>query len=187
MQTSTSNPKQQGGQNEYEHDYTSMDADKNIDMPDQNVNEKASVEVENVSGHNEGPIKAKRQRKSTVWEDIIEVTLPNGIQKVQCIHCKTHLAVSKGKPTTTWKRHMDGCLKRQQFMQTQRMLNFKPVDVDTTFGEPSSLMALDAKCMMHQSIKKVDRLLEALLQSLMKRHRVLNEMHLESFLKMMKL
>ncbi|KAK1424369.1 hypothetical protein QVD17_19698 [Tagetes erecta] len=145
MQASTSNPKQQGGQNEYEHDYTSMNADEDIDMPDQNVNEKASVEVENDSGHNEGPLKAKRQRRSTVWEDIIEVTLPNGIPKVQCIHCKTHLSVSKGKPTTAWKRHMDGCLKRQQFMQTQRMLNFKPVDVDTTFGEPTPLMAFDAK------------------------------------------
>ncbi|KAK1408213.1 hypothetical protein QVD17_39848 [Tagetes erecta] len=145
MQGSTSNPRQQGGQNEYEHDYTSIDGDDNTDMPDQNVNKKASVEVENGSGHNEGPLKAKRQRTSTIWEDIVEVTLPNGIQKVECIHCKTRLAVSKGKPTTSWKRHMDGCLKRQQFVQTQRMLNFQPVDVDTTFGEPSPLIAPDAK------------------------------------------
>lgn len=62
MQGSTSNPKQQGGQNEYEHDYTSIDRDDNINIPNENVNEKASVEAENVSGHDEGPSKAKRKK-----------------------------------------------------------------------------------------------------------------------------
>lgn len=40
---------------------------------------------------------------------------------------------------------MDVCLKHQQYIHTQRILNFQPVDVDTTFGEPSPLIAPDEK------------------------------------------
>ncbi|KAK1432092.1 hypothetical protein QVD17_08983 [Tagetes erecta] len=105
MQGSTSNPRQQEVQNQ----------------------------VENTIGQDGVQLKAKRKRNSTIWEDVIELTLPDGTEKVKCIHCKTRLAVSTGKPTTTWKRHMDRCMKRKQYLRTQQMLNFQRLDADTTF------------------------------------------------------
>ncbi|KAI3714338.1 hypothetical protein L1987_72935 [Smallanthus sonchifolius] len=129
MEGSTSNPRQQGDQDQISQspqDYTNLDGDENQDVPqDQNVNEDASVEEVNRGGEEDVQLKRKRQKKSTVWGDFIEVTLPDGTEKVECIHCKTRLAISTWRPTSTWKRHMDGCLKRKQYLRTQQLLNFQ--------------------------------------------------------------
>ncbi|KAM0002378.1 putative transcription factor/ chromatin remodeling BED-type(Zn) family [Helianthus debilis subsp. tardiflorus] len=120
----------QGAQNQSTQDYVNLDGDENQDVPhDENVNENASVEDDDPGGQDDVQLKAKRQKKSTIWDEIVEVTLPCGTEKVKCIHCKKLLAVSSGKPTTTWKRHMEVCTKRQQFMRTQQLLNFQPVDI----------------------------------------------------------
>ncbi|KAI3762461.1 hypothetical protein L1987_52891 [Smallanthus sonchifolius] len=149
MEGSTSNPRQQGDQDQISQspqDYTNLDGDENQDVPqDQNVNEDASVEEENRGGEEDVQLKRKRQKKSTVWGDFIEVTLPDGTEKVECIHCKTRLAISTGRPTSTWKRHMDGCLKRKQYLRTQQLLNFQPLDVDITHMKPPILVGPDAK------------------------------------------
>ncbi|KAL8487454.1 hypothetical protein ACS0TY_023944 [Phlomoides rotata] len=42
------------------------------------------------------PLSAKkRQKTSKVWDDFNEITLSNGIVKVECIHCKTQLTINK--------------------------------------------------------------------------------------------
>ncbi|KAJ0550568.1 hypothetical protein HanHA300_Chr07g0246921 [Helianthus annuus] len=40
---------------------------------------------------------------------------------------------------------MEVCTKRQQFMRTQQLLNFQPVDKDTPFNKPYPLIGPNAK------------------------------------------
>jgi hypothetical protein len=96
------------------------------------VNDVASVEenTQNDGGEDDVVIKQKRQKSSVVWEDFIEVTLPDGTLKNECIHCKKQLARISSGNTSTLKRHMNNCLKRKQFLRTQQLLNFQPIDVD---------------------------------------------------------
>ncbi|KAI3732424.1 hypothetical protein L1987_63629 [Smallanthus sonchifolius] len=137
MEGSKSNPRQQGDQDQISQspqDYTNLDGDENQDVPqDQNVNEDASVEDENRGGEEDA------QLKSTVWGDFIEVTLD-----FECIHRKT---ISTGRPTSTWKRHMDdGCLKRKQYLRTQQLLNFQPLDTANPMFERLSRTTIKADC-----------------------------------------
>ncbi|KAK9048859.1 hypothetical protein SSX86_032174 [Deinandra increscens subsp. villosa] len=140
MQGSTSNPLQQRGQDQSSEEYINLDGDENINVPDENVNEAASVLDDNPSVQDDVKLKRKRQKTSTVWHDIIEVTLPDGTEKVQCIHCKEHLAISTGRPTTSWKRHMKKCFQKQHFMRSQKLLNLQPEDVDMTHSKSSPLV-----------------------------------------------
>ncbi|KAI3725557.1 hypothetical protein L1987_65347 [Smallanthus sonchifolius] len=63
MEGSTSNPRQQGDQDQISQspqDYTNLDGDENQDVPqDQNVNEDASVEEENLGGEEDVQLKRK--------------------------------------------------------------------------------------------------------------------------------
>ncbi|KAK9071832.1 hypothetical protein SSX86_008261 [Deinandra increscens subsp. villosa] len=145
MQGSTSNPLQQGGQNQFSAEHINLDEDENINVPDENVNEAASVLDNNSKMQDDVKLKRKRKKSSAVWNDIIEVTLPDGTEKVQCIHCKEHLAVSTGKPTTSWSRHMTKCSQKIQYMRSQKLLNLQPQDVDTTHIKSSPLVGPDTK------------------------------------------
>ncbi|GJS65630.1 hypothetical protein Tco_0680194 [Tanacetum coccineum] len=51
--------------------------------------------------------KRKRAKTSTVWKDMIEVTV-GGVRKAQCIHCKDYLWLS-ATSTITLKRHLETC------------------------------------------------------------------------------
>ncbi|KAK1429912.1 hypothetical protein QVD17_12247 [Tagetes erecta] len=89
MQGSTSNPKQ--GQQEY----VNIDVDEDNKTRDENVNDSEDPTVEKENSENDddkddvGP--KKRKKNSEVWDDFIEITLANGINKAECMHCKTQL------------------------------------------------------------------------------------------------
>lgn len=126
-------------------EYINLDGDENIAGSTQKNNEAASVGEDDPSGLDDVQSQRKRKKTASVWDDIIEVTLPNGEKKVQCIHCKEYMAVSRGKPTTTWNRHMAKCFKRQQFKRSQQLLNFPPLDDAMTGNRPPPLVGPGAK------------------------------------------
>ncbi|KAC9696432.1 hypothetical protein E3N88_45377 [Mikania micrantha] len=120
MQGSTSNPRQEGASIDEENTQNPCDEDEVV-------------------------LKRKRQKSSTVWEDFIELTLPDGKEKVECIHCKKQLARNPTGTTSTYKRHLANCMQRKQFLRTQQLLNFQPVDVDMGNIKQPSLIGLNAK------------------------------------------
>ncbi|KAM0060533.1 putative transcription factor/ chromatin remodeling BED-type(Zn) family [Helianthus debilis subsp. tardiflorus] len=153
------NPMQKEGetQSSQSHEYINIEADENLhETNNQDVNKDHS-EGDNDEYHgedNDGEDhaeedevlqKAKRQKTSLVWEDFVEVTLPGGQVKVQCVHCKKKLAKHKSGSTTTYGRHMKSCSKRKQFVRTQQLLNFQPVDVDVGSIKSPPLIGLDGK------------------------------------------
>ncbi|OMO62627.1 putative Zinc finger, BED-type [Corchorus olitorius] len=81
-----------------------------VNLEEENVGDKTTVEELEI----EDAIGSKRQRKRTshVWEEFIELKDANGIELVQCIHCKTNIAKQKTGTTTQMIRHLRGCFKR---------------------------------------------------------------------------
>ncbi|KAK9057990.1 hypothetical protein SSX86_022830 [Deinandra increscens subsp. villosa] len=72
MQGSTSNPLQQGGQNQFSPKHINLDEDEKINVPNENVNEAASVIDNNSKMQDDVKLKRKRKKSSAVWNDIIE-------------------------------------------------------------------------------------------------------------------
>lgn len=145
MQGSTSNQRHEGGENQSSESHEYIDVEVN-ETNDQNLNDAASVEdTQNDGGEDDVVPKNKRQKNSVVWGDFIEVTLPDGKAKVECIHCKKQLAKIKTGTTSTYKRHMTNCLQRKQYLRTQQLLNFQPIDVDKGINKPPFLIGPDGK------------------------------------------
>ena len=71
--------------------------------------------VENVEGNEEDAPFCVKKRKLTfeVWSEFKVVTLPDKTQKVECIHCKAHLAFVKGGTTTHYRRHLKAYVRRK--------------------------------------------------------------------------
>ncbi|GKC81577.1 zinc finger BED domain-containing protein RICESLEEPER 2-like protein, partial [Tanacetum coccineum] len=153
MYGSTTNPMQSGGENcvevdgqssqQYEHEYINLDDET---VPTQDTNEDLGErDIGNNNGEDELELKSKRQKTSKVWGDFIQVTLPDGKKKVECIHCKKRLAVNSTGTTSTWARHMNSCLKRKQYLRTQQVLNFPPADVNFGICKTLPVIAPNAK------------------------------------------
>ncbi|GJZ07524.1 putative ribonuclease H-like domain-containing protein [Tanacetum coccineum] len=81
-----------------------------------------SINLEDDSGTNHSVdenhpfTKRKRAKKSSVWKDMIEVTV-GGVRKAQCIHCKNYLSLSATSTTTTLKRHLETCGAKKAAME----------------------------------------------------------------------
>lgn len=95
MHGSTSNPMQSGGENcvevdgqssQSEHEYINID-DETVHTQDTNE-DPGERDIGNHNGEDEVELKSKRQKTSKVWGDFIQVILPDGKKKVECIHCK---------------------------------------------------------------------------------------------------
>ncbi|KAJ9544948.1 hypothetical protein OSB04_024655 [Centaurea solstitialis] len=84
-------------------------------------------------------LKRKCQKTSVVWEEFVEVTLPNGKQKAEHDWLKLEPELR-----TTYKRHLESCAKRKQYQRTQHLLNFQS---ETFNGDNKShpFNALDTK------------------------------------------
>ncbi|XP_071694326.1 zinc finger BED domain-containing protein RICESLEEPER 2-like [Rutidosis leptorrhynchoides] len=127
------------------HGYINVDGS---DEPNSlNGGEHASIGEENEESRNEEDevaVNNKRRKTSSVWDEFVVVTLKNGLEKVECIHCKKQLGKSKSGTTSTYRRHLENCLKRQKYQRTQQMLNFQAV-TDLEFDKPSPLIAPNAK------------------------------------------
>ncbi|XP_035841262.1 zinc finger BED domain-containing protein RICESLEEPER 2-like [Helianthus annuus] len=132
-------PTQKGSENQSSQasEYINIEAEENLDETnDQDVN-KGHGEEDDGENHaeeddgedhaedNEGSQKAKRQKTLLVWEDFVEVTLPSGEVKVECVHCK--------------KKWLNTQVDLQQLTNDTRKY---PVDVDM---KPPSLIGLDGK------------------------------------------
>ncbi|GJR54543.1 zinc finger BED domain-containing protein RICESLEEPER 2-like protein [Tanacetum coccineum] len=125
MYGSTTDPMQSGGENCVEVD--------------------VERDIRNNNSEDELELKSKRQKTSKVWGDFIQVTLPDGKQKVECIHCNKRLAVNSTETTSTWARHMNSCLKCKQYLRTQQVLNFPPADVNLGIYKTLPVIAPNAK------------------------------------------
>ncbi|KAJ0441801.1 putative transcription factor/ chromatin remodeling BED-type(Zn) family [Helianthus annuus] len=143
-------PTQKGGENQSSSsqpsEYINIEAEENFnETNDQDVNKghgEDHAEEDDGEDHaedNEGSQKAKRQKTSLVWEDFVEVTLPSGEVKVECVNCKKKMVKYSSGSTTTYQRHKKICTQRKQFVRTQQLLNFQTVDVDM------KLIGLDGK------------------------------------------
>lgn len=73
-------------------------------------------------------VQKKRTKTSKVWNDFVEIDLPNGSKKVQCIHCNQKLALQASKSTTSYSRHLKSCTQFQNTIAKQSKLNYQPVD-----------------------------------------------------------
>ena len=82
---------------------------------------------------------SKKAKTSEVWIDFKEV-LVNGKKKAKCLHCSSLFSMTKSGTTSSYKRHLQICLKRKLNLkeaQQQAQLNFPPVD-----APPSSIRPL---------------------------------------------
>lgn len=71
----------------------------------------------------------KRKKTSKVWEEFVQIELPNGVKKLQCVHCKMKLFVQKTGVTTHMDRHLkNACTVRALKLKNQSMLNLQPQD-----------------------------------------------------------
>ncbi|MBA0824015.1 hypothetical protein Goarm_020702 [Gossypium armourianum] len=59
-------------------------------------------------------------------EELIVVKLVDGTKKVQCNNCKIKLSKNKDGATTQYKRHVNGCVKRQVSLKGQGNLFLAP-------------------------------------------------------------
>ncbi|MBA0760429.1 hypothetical protein Gotri_023174 [Gossypium trilobum] len=66
------------------------------------------------------------ERPNFVWQELIVVKLVDGTKKVQCNNCKIKLAKNKDDTTTQYKRHLNGCVKRQVSLKGQGNLFLPP-------------------------------------------------------------
>ncbi|KAL0423076.1 UNVERIFIED_CONTAM: hypothetical protein Sradi_0842400 [Sesamum radiatum] len=94
--------------------------------------------VTNKDDENLGP-KLKRQKKSAVWSDFIEMKDADGVMKISCIHCKRMYTKTKTAATTQLHRHLQSCANylkakadktKDGLLQTQ--LGFVSSSVDPT-------------------------------------------------------
>ncbi|OMP11883.1 putative Zinc finger, BED-type [Corchorus olitorius] len=94
-----------------------LEEENNAELPIQVDAPGNSVEVDD-----DDPRNPKRIRKltSAVWKEFTIVKLANGTDLVECIHCKTRLKKAKTGTTTQYKRHLDGCFKRQVDLKGQQ-------------------------------------------------------------------
>ncbi|OMO56195.1 putative Zinc finger, BED-type [Corchorus olitorius] len=96
-----------------------LEEENNTELPIQVDAPGNSVEVDD-----DDPRNPKRIRKftSTVWKEFSIVKLANGTNMVECIHCKTQLKKAKAGTTTQYKRHLQGCFKRQVDLKGQQTI-----------------------------------------------------------------
>ncbi|MBA0824836.1 hypothetical protein Goarm_021478 [Gossypium armourianum] len=59
-------------------------------------------------------------------EELAIFKLADGIEKVQCNHCKIKLAKNQDGTTAQYKRHLDSCVKRQVSLKGQGNLFLPP-------------------------------------------------------------
>ncbi|PKU78110.1 hypothetical protein MA16_Dca013176 [Dendrobium catenatum] len=88
-------------------------------------------EVEDVIGRN------KRKKRSKVWDEFKEVSLPTGQKKGECVHCKKQLLIGVTGATTQFKRHLDRCAARIHAIKKQKILHFQPSDIENSFSQSS--------------------------------------------------
>lgn len=150
MQGSTSNPIGVGDDNQ-----PSQDAHEGINLNDEEIHPNGQNTSEDFGSVDELELKPKRQRTSSVWGEFVDVTLPDGKVKVECIHCKKRLAKVGSGTTSTYKRHLVSSAKRKAYQKSQQMLNFEPIDVDIGYDKPPPLIGPDTNYdanMMRESI-----------------------------------
>ena len=75
---------------------TNTTANKDMVKKPVDTNENTVVEESSENSYE----KKKRNRTSKVWDEFKEITLSDGIKKVECIYCKLRLAFNKSGPTT---------------------------------------------------------------------------------------
>ncbi|KAF5205198.1 hypothetical protein FRX31_005215 [Thalictrum thalictroides] len=91
-------------------------------------------QVEEVAPSEEN-VSSKRQKRSAVWNDVTETEV-NGKTVVKCNHCNVKLTLSKGAPTTSFKRHIEPCVVRKAKISgkgsgsTQALLNYETIGDD---------------------------------------------------------
>ncbi|PWA98556.1 zinc finger BED domain-containing protein RICESLEEPER 2 [Artemisia annua] len=98
---------------------------------------------------------------------------------MECIHCKKRLTFNSIRTTSTWNRHMNACLKHKQYLRTQQLLNFRPVDIDVGLYKPLPLITPDAKY-------DVNKMREAIANWLMVTEQPFSTVEDEMFVYMMK-
>ncbi|XP_027093797.2 zinc finger BED domain-containing protein RICESLEEPER 2-like [Coffea arabica] len=97
-----------------------------LEIIEEHDNEGGGVGEQKGDGGNEEPAmpfeKKQRKKKSTVWDDMKIVKLDNGIEKVQCNHCKELFAKSTTGATSQHKRHLKACLQKKMAMGEQNRM-----------------------------------------------------------------
>ncbi|KAG6499326.1 hypothetical protein ZIOFF_039090 [Zingiber officinale] len=104
------------------------------EIPEQ-IRDKGDSVNNNATGDDNLSPKLKKQKRSHVWSEIIEVEDPKG-DKYKCKHCQLFLAKMKIGTTTHLKRHLDHCAKHleskkkleDKLKQQQLLLGFESVD-----------------------------------------------------------
>ena len=74
----------------------------------------------------ENYMRKQRKKTSAVWQEFTVVKVVDGIEKVQCNHCKLKFAKQKDGTTTQYKRYLDGYIKRQLSIKGQGNLYLTP-------------------------------------------------------------
>ncbi|OMP08157.1 putative Zinc finger, BED-type [Corchorus olitorius] len=77
----------------------------------------------------EGGNAKKRAKTSNVWSEFKDVSLSNGVEVGECVHCKKQLKKNKSKSTSQFKRHLESCVRRKIFQNQQKKITFQPKDV----------------------------------------------------------
>ena len=117
-----------------------MENNPNVVIIDEEANEAArdttaGIEQANAANNEEQePFTKKRRRKTSVsWEHFREITLNNGTQGVECIHCGEKMNKSKDGTTTPMRRHISRvCPKLPHVKKGQLKLNVIPENADSS-------------------------------------------------------
>ena len=72
---------------------------------DEEIEQVDEVEVQAELNEDISDKKRQKRKTSAVWDDVTE-TVEKGVKVVRCNHCNAKLAISKGAPTTSYKRHI---------------------------------------------------------------------------------
>ncbi|KAL4566642.1 hypothetical protein LXL04_030762 [Taraxacum kok-saghyz] len=71
----------------------------------------------------------KRAKTSAVWDDFKEVTMPDKTIKLECVRCKSKLALLASKSTSHLKRHLKSCLPKILHDKQQQKITLQPIDL----------------------------------------------------------
>ncbi|OMO89512.1 putative Zinc finger, BED-type [Corchorus olitorius] len=115
----------------------------------------------------EGGNVKKREKTSSVWSEFKDVSLSNGVEVGECVHCKKQLKKNKSKSTSQFKWHLDTCVRRKIFQNQQKKINFQSKDVeDEGFNmmqkrgmpewEKVSRVTIKKDCMQRSSNQKIE-------------------------------
>ncbi|OMO54853.1 putative Zinc finger, BED-type [Corchorus olitorius] len=77
----------------------------------------------------EGGNAKKRAKTSSVWSEFTDVSLSNGVEVRECVHCKKQIKKNKSKSTSQFKMHLDSCVRRKISQNQQNKITFQPKDV----------------------------------------------------------